>query len=195
MKKLWLATAFIFCAMNAHAVMETDYYQAGSNQYYCASTTTIPVPTAAGLTAASSPLILWNPAGSGVKLVVLDVGVDITAAPAAATGLMLAYNLVTSTGVVNFTSGTVTTAMIGVSTGTLTNSKANCSVAGTLPATPTAFRFIGGTTGAAAIGGTVFNDPEFPPGKVVIPPGAIVSLQTTSATALIAHITWVEVPY
>lgn len=172
--------------------MNTDYYQAGSNMFVCASTVTatIPAVSAAGVNIVS-PLVLYNPAGSGIKMVILDTGVNVVAAPAAASGLFLAYNLAPSTGPTG-TSGTLTSAYVGQSTGTFVTAKGQCFAYATLPAVPVMFRTLGGTTGAAAIGGVEFNDQ--PNNHIVIPPGGTVSFGATSATNFIAHITWLEFP-
>jgi hypothetical protein len=187
-----LALGLFLCA-KAQAFQQQDYYQAGSNVYVCASTGNVTL--AAGLTAATTGLILVNPPGSNVKLVMLDDGVDITASPAAAAGLELAYNLVSSTGLApNGLLANVTTAFIGLSTGTLNNAKALCYTSVTLPATPVGFRMLGGTTGATAIGGVTLVDHTYPPGSVILVPGTIVSLQATSLVNVLAHYTWIEVP-
>jgi hypothetical protein len=188
--------AVFFCLSKAQAIeiQDASYLFAGANTYVCASTTTAPTTMGAGLSANTTGLILLNPLGSGVKLVVLETNTEFTFSPAAAAGLFLAYNLMPSTGVVNGTPGTVTTAFIGQSTGTLTNSKASCLVTTTLPSTPVFFRALGGTTGASAIGGVNLTDKEYPLGSVVVPPGGILSLGSTSAAGVIGDFVWIEVP-
>jgi len=191
---LGLAGVF-FCGDLAWAinVQNADYYQAGSNVWYCASTTTTPGTSVAGLTASPvNTLILQNPAGSKNKLVIKDIGVDYFASPAAAAGLFLAYTVAPSTGAASTTAGTVTSAFIGTSTGTFSSSSANCYVSATLPKTPTFYRALGGTTGAAAIGGVQLLDKTDT--QNVIPPGGIMTLGTTSASQIFGHISWVEVP-
>src|SRR3990167_3583571 len=74
-----------------------------------------PVTTQAGLSATTPALTLYNPVGSGVNLVLLTVTVDITTSPAAAAGLMLAYNLASAAAPATTTLANVTNALIGTS--------------------------------------------------------------------------------
>lgn len=168
-----------------------DYSRDASSMYYCASTGT--VATQAGVSISSPVISLFNPQNSGKNLVVTEIGVDITAAPAAAMGLELAYNLTPSSGVAGGVVGNLTSAIVGKSTSTATtNSLATCTLQGILPALPVVFRYLGGTTGAAAISGVVFTDSTG--GKIVVPPGGLISIQTTTAASLLAHILWREDP-
>jgi hypothetical protein len=173
-----------------------DYSRDAGNMFYCASTGT--VTTQAGVSASSPTISLYNPSNSGKNLVVLDVGINVMSAPAAAAQFSLAYNVTPSSGV-NYSSttnmGYVTAASVGISTvatskGYVGTMKAICTLQGYLPATPTPFRYLGGTTGAAAISGVVFTDSTS--GKVVVPPGGLISIQSSSAAALQAHILWRE---
>lgn len=146
-----------------------------------------PVTTQAGLSATTPALTLYNPVGSGVNLVLLTTAVDITTSPAAAAGLMLAYNALNATPPATVTNATVTSAIIGANK----TPAGKCYSIATLAAAPVAFRFIGGTTGASAIGGVQLIDNV--DGAVVIPPGVAISVQSTSAVAILASFTWLEV--
>ena len=182
----------------------TDYSQDANNMWYCASTGT--VTTQAGVSLSSPTWSLYNPAGSNKNLVVLDIGVALMSSPAAAVEFSLAYNVFPSSGIlvstqslvnVNGSTATITSALVSkvvASSFTLPTTLAvgRCNLQGILPGTPTAFRFIGGTTGASAIGGLVFAD--LTQGKVVVPPGAIISLQTSSSAAVQSHVLWREDP-
>jgi hypothetical protein len=167
-----------------------DYSVNAPNSFYCASTQT--VTTQAGVSVSSPAIALYNPVGSGKNFVILDVGIDVTASPAAAAQFMLAY----STGVVPSTTtlnpnlfyGKITSAMVGRG-GT---SQATCQVFGTLPVTPFVVRYLGGTTGASAISGWTSLDQT--QGKVVVSPGYVLSLQSSSAAAIQAHFLWREDP-
>lgn len=197
--------AIFLCPGKAGAFQITDYYQAGSNMWTCASTTTIGVATQAGASVTNPPMILVNPNGSNVKLVVTEVGSDITTSPAAATGLFLAFNVVNSSAVAApWSTGTVTSGMIGLSTGTYAmamstsavggpQTQAKCYTSGILPGTPVPFVMMGGTTGASSISPDNLLYRPYPPGSVVVPPGAILSIGASSATNLINHISWIEV--
>lgn len=147
-----------------------------------------PVTTQAGLSATTPALTLYNPVGSGVYLSLLSVSVDITTSPAAAAGLMLAYNLATAVAPTTVTTANVTNALIG----TAKQPTAACYRIATLAAAPLAFRFIGGTTGAAAISSTQLIDKI--DGEVLVGPGTAISIQATSAIAILASFCWEEIP-
>src|SRR5687768_9496048 len=106
-----------------------------------------PVTTQAGLSATTPALTLWNPIGSQYYLVLQTVTVDITTAPAAAAGFMLAYNPLGLAAPSSTTAANVTNGLIG----TTSYPVVHCYRIATLAATPLAFRFIGDTTGAATI--------------------------------------------
>lgn len=146
-----------------------------------------PVTTQAGLSATTPALTLYNPVGSGVSLVLLSVTVDITSSPAAAAGLMLAYNALNATPPATTTDATMVSAIIGQTT----SPKGRCYRIATLAAAPVAFRFLGGTTGASAIGGVRLVDNV--DGEIIIPEGVAISIQSTSAAAILASFTWKEI--
>lgn len=147
-----------------------------------------PVTTQAGLSATTPALTLYNPVGSNVYLVLQTVTVDITTAPAAAAGFMLAYNLANAAAPATVTNAAVTSAIVG---STYTGA-GQCYRIATLAAAPVAFRFIGGTTGAAAISG--FQIIDHIDGEIIIPPGVAISIQATSAAACLCSFTWEEIP-
>jgi hypothetical protein len=176
-----------------------DYSQGAGNSYYCANAAATPVVTQAGLSVKSPALVLSNPPGSGKNLVVLDLGVDITASPAAAAGFMIAYSTMPTQAITYIASNTVVIpalvfSVVQSTTAQIAMTKALCvgGVGTTLPATPVAFRYLGGTTGASAIGGISLTDETW--GKIVVPPGSTISLQATSATSVIADFVWREDP-
>lgn len=146
-----------------------------------------PVTTQAGLSATTPALTLYNPVGSGVYLVLQTVTVDITTAPAAAAGFMLAYNTMNATAPSATTTATITSAIVGSNY----TPSGQCYRIATLAAAPLAFRFIGGTTGAAAISGVQLIDHV--DGEVVIPPGVAISVQATSAAACLCSFCWEEI--
>lgn len=147
-----------------------------------------PVTTQAGLSATTPALTLYNPVGSGVDLVLMTVTVDITSSPAAATGLMLAYNALNATPPASTTDATMTSAIIGRTA----SPNGRCYRISTLAAAPIAFRFIGGTTGASAISG--FRIVDNIDGEIIIPEGVAISIQATTAVAILASFTWKEIP-
>jgi hypothetical protein len=142
-------------------------------------------------------LVLYNPARSQKNLVLLDVGINITASPAAAAGFMLAYStgattIVNSTNVVVVPALLPTTALSTTTVVSMASGQCMGGVVSTLPYVPLAFRYLGGTTGASAIGGVLLTD--LTQGKVVIPPGVTVSIQSKTAAAISAHLLWREDP-
>jgi len=158
------------------------------NVYIGANLGGTPVTTQAGLSVTTPALTLYNPIGSGVFLVLQTVTLDITTSPAAAAGLMLAYNLQNAAAPATVTLANVTNGLIGISSQPV----GQCYRIATLAAAPLAFRFIGGTTGAAAIGGVQIIDHV--DGEVIIRPGVAISVQSTTAAAILASFSWEEVP-
>lgn len=155
------------------------------------------------MSATTPALTLYNPPASNVNLVLWSFGATITASPAAAAGIMLAMNLPNLAGVptgpTTVTLTNVTNALLGFGqTGTATTvltasgNQGQCYRVATLSAAPIAVRYCFGTTGASAIGGMSFRDAI--DGAIVIPPGIALSVQTTSAAALVCDFIWEEVP-
>lgn len=185
----------LFAASAAHAAWfggsgGADYSNNAQSMFICASTAA--ATTQAGLSATSPAISLYNPISSSKNLVLEDVGVTFNSSPAAAAGVMIAYSTATitpTTTTVASNNGIVTPALIGTSTTTATGI---CLMNVNAPATPKAIRYLGGTTGAAAIGNAYFDDPT--QGKIVVPPGFMITLQTTSAASVLAHFEWMEQP-
>jgi hypothetical protein len=175
----------------------TDYSRDAGSMFYCSSLAGTPVTTQAGLSATAPALFLTNPARSQKNLVLLEVGINITAAPAAASGYILAYS--TGPQTVTYSTNVVvvpallptvvnsTATMVGLSSG-----QCGGGVGNNLLYVPLAFRYLSGTTGAAAISGVVMTD--FTNGQVVIPPGVTVSLQAKTAASTSANFLWREDP-
>jgi hypothetical protein len=161
------------------------------NVWTCANLGGTPVTTQAGLSATTPALTLYNPSGSNVALVLWRTRASITSSPAAASGLMLAVN--TSSAALQapqvVTAATVYNNLIG-------NPKqpvGQCYRVATLSAAPLLLAPFGGTTGASAIGG--YNPKDDEDGEFILLPGTTISIQTTSATALLGAFTWEEIPY
>ena len=144
------------------------------------------VVTQAGLSATTPALALHNPVGSGVYLSLLTVTIDITASPAAAAGLMLAYNLKSAAAPTATTLAQVTNAILDL--GKLPIGQ--CYRISTLAAAPLAIRYLGGSIGASAISGIQLIDNI--DGSIIISPGVVVSIQTTSAASIISSFVWQE---
>jgi hypothetical protein len=174
-----------------------DYAQGAGNTYVCVSTAAI--VSQAGVSKTAPVVGVFNPPGSGKNLVILDVGIDVVASPAAAAQFSLAYSTSSTTGLVYYSTGTFqipalipttvqsTTTLAGIYKGICIGGQ------GTLLAnTPIVFRDLGGTTGASAISGVILTDQTN--GKVVVPPGAVVSLQSSSSANIQANFTIREDP-
>lgn len=151
-----------------------------------------PVTTQAGLSATTPALTLFNPADSKVNLFLLNVGIGIAAAPAAACALFLAYNVPNLAGVPTAPVTTTTANVINAKLGSAGAPVGQCYRVSTLSAAPLLLAPLGGTTGAAAIGGVPL---WFDLGGIVcISPGYAVSVQTSSAASLTGAFVWEELP-
>lgn len=198
MKNFWPLAALLpalALAADYRGVVGVDYSQDAGNVFYCANAPGTPVTTQAGVSVSSPTLALGNPFGSGKNLTVLAVSVQETAFPATPAVVLLAYNVVPSSGVVittntPATAGLMTSALVGKSTSTATTTSiAKCTVQGFLPALPTGFRYEGTLSTQTPNG--VFDPVN---GQVVIPPGGVVSVQTTAAISALANFVWREDP-
>lgn len=158
------------------------------NVYIGANLGGTPVTTQVGLSATTPALTLYNPIGSGVNLVLITTTVNITASPAAAAGLMLAYNFASAAAPSATTLANVTNAKIG----TAKQPIGQCYRICTLAAAPIYTRSMGGPIGAASTSGVVLRDNI--DGEIVLSPGVAISVQSTSAAAIIATFTWKEQP-
>jgi hypothetical protein len=146
-----------------------------------------PVTTQAGLSATTPALTLYNPIGSGVNLVLTSVSVCPTAAPAAATTIALAYNLANAAAPTSTTAATVTSNMLGSTTSPV----GQAYRVATLAAAPVAFVPLGGIVAASSTNQVgLFR--EFK-GEYVVTPGTAISIQATTAVAILASISWKEV--
>lgn len=147
------------------------------------------VTTQAGLSATTPALTLYNPVGSGVIGVLKRVRIGVTASPAAAAVFMLAYNLA------NAAAPTLTT-LANVTNSKLDSKKLptlQCARVATLAAAPLMCAILeGGPAGASAISAGR-AETEFD-GGILIPPGVCVSVQSTSAAAILASFEWSEKP-
>ena len=142
-----------------------------------------------GLTATALNYTLYNPLGSGKNLVLLEVLVALTAAPAGASAIYLAATTNPSLG--GSTTNTVLTIQ-NVLLGAGNKSVAQVYSINTLPAAPIAVRALGFVSAASLVACTLLKDETA--GAIVIPPGITVSLQATAVVTCITSMTWEEVP-
>ncbi len=135
-------------------------------------------------------LMVYNPYGSGVKLVMIDVGFVYTTAPAAVHNIGLAV-MQSSTAVP--TSLTVAGRSAVAADGSGRVGAAIAWDAATLPVAPVAVRWMFGLSTAAA--SVVEGFSERLDGSVVVVPGALVELCAVTTTAVgMGSFTWAEVP-
>lgn len=141
------------------------------------------------VTAAMTGLILWNPPGSGKKLVLIDAGFVYTTGPTAVTQLGIAQMTATSV--------LPTSLTVAGRSATAADGSGNIPVgivwdAATLPAAPVAVRWFAGSCGTAVTTAQVLDRID---GSVVVVPGSAVCLTTVTTTAVgMGSFTWAEYP-
>jgi hypothetical protein len=151
--------------------------------------------TTVGLATTYTGLVLSNPIGSGINLVLEKVGVAFPVAVAAGLvyGLMVGYN--SGTAVTHTTpSTTLRSNFVGVGAAPV----GLVDTVATLPTAPTVSHVFG-AIGTAAITApmtlpTCFYDLE---GSVILPPGAYAAIYTSAASGaagMFGSFTWEEVP-
>jgi len=166
------------------------YHGDGAEEIYCASTQA-GVATSVALSTTQTGFTLTNPYGSGKTLIVLQICIAQSVAPAAAGIFVAAANVnPVATAVTQTTPLTVRKANLGVA-GTGAGLAAS---AVTLPAAPVVVRPIGG--GPLATGGiqsTFIMDQV--DGALCVAPGCALSIcAITTATTAIIGMVWKEVP-
>lgn len=145
------------------------------------------IATPVGLATASKNFTLYNPAGSGRNLVLIDVVVQ-SQSDAASGGLYLVGNLTaTQAAPVTNTAETVRNCLLGgpAGVGLVYNTT-------TLAATPVIIRPLPGlvfTTSGMVLG---YARDEVA-GSIIIPPGIYISIQGSAAFTLVCSMTWEEV--
>ncbi len=142
------------------------------------------------VTASMTGLILWNPMGSGKKLVLVDAGFSYTTAPAALHNIGIALMVAT-----NAIPTSLTVA------GSPASSADGAGVAGvgivwdaaTLPVAPVARRWMWGTMATGSVGFAQMS--ERLDGSLILVPGAAACLTVVTTTAVgMGSFTWAEVP-
>lgn len=176
--------------------LNPEYYE---NTYwgrkFYGSNGAVPSVTSLGLATAYTGLCLYNPAGSGVNLVVDKVGYSfLVAFPAAATiGLMVGY---TAAGVVTAVAAASpgASSLIGPAS---TTPQGKCALSATLPIAPTVHTIFGeGLTGAITTLPENLNIVDLQ-GSLIIAPGGFVAIYTSTisgAASLAASFQWSEQP-
>lgn len=137
------------------------------------------VASQAGLSATTPVLTIANPLNSGIEVVLWYVGSVYLVAFGAAAAIWLAYGAPHSTAV----TGTESTVVKNVKTGLTGRGLAIPFLAATLPAAPLGISLLG-----AGLTGAITTMPALPvlgrwfDGSIKIPPGANVSVQTSTAS-------------
>lgn len=153
--------------------------------------------TAAGLSATPGTLALYNPAGSGVNLILLRAGAVFSVAFAAAAVIWLGLNTNNAAAAVTGTTATTRNLLLGPAA-INQSGKALAFTAPTLPAVPVAGALLGvGLTGAITTAPTGQVLDRYFEGGIIIPPGCAVSFQTSTASgasAFFGELVWEEVP-
>lgn len=145
------------------------------------------VTTQAGLSATTPALTLYNPTASTVNLVLMSINIAFTAAPAAATTLALAWNVNTAAAPSSTTAATVTSNLVGTTSAPI----GQCYRVATLAAAPVAFVYLGGILAASSTG--LVKVERYFDGEFIITPGTAISVQTTTAAAVLCSLTWKEI--
>ena len=142
------------------------------------------------VTTSMTGLIIYNPVGSNVKAVLIDVGFVYTTAPAALHNIGVA--------VMNYhpsAPGTLTVAGSPAQSAD-GSGKAGSVVAwdaAALPVAPVARRWFNGTLATGGVGNYMANDRI--DGSLVLIPGTAACLTVVTTTAVgMGHFTWAEVP-
>jgi len=137
-------------------------------------------------------LILFNPYGSTVNLVLLDICVALATAPAGISNIHLegVQTPVPSVAAPSGNAVTVQPTYLGSSFA----SQAFASTSATLTATPTVIRAIGGGPNASGSVTTPFIRDEVA-GQIIVSPGCSINLgYITTAISVVATYVWAELP-
>lgn len=139
------------------------------------------ITSAAGLSATTPALTVYNPLGSGGKGILWYAGANFSVAFTAAAAVWLAANTVPTAAAVT---GTLTTAHRNVKLGSATSPTfLQFLLAATLPAAPVGIHLLGmGLTGAITTVPCQNNLGEWFDGAIEILPGTAISIQTSTAS-------------
>lgn len=170
-------------------VSKPQYVVDGTDNVYLASTQA-GVATSTALSTTQTGFTLTNPASSGVNLVLLQIRVAFTTAPAAIATMVLAANVnPVAAAVTHTTPLTVRSAKLGNS-----NTAAGLAdSAATLPAAPVVIRPLGGPVATGSVSQMqIVDDVD---GAIVVTPGTAVSVNSlTTAISGVISMVWREVP-
>lgn len=146
------------------------------------------------VTTAMTGVILYNPAGSNKKCVIVNGGFTFTTAPAAVVNMgwaLAAPNATAPTSLTAIGSGV----LLADGSGNAGNAVARVYDAATLPIAPIAVRWFFGAAFGSGVGESPYQATDLVDGALVVVPGAAVCLTVVTTTAVgLGSITWIEVP-
>ena len=137
-------------------------------------------------------LILYNPASSNKKAILVDAGFAWTTVPIAVNNIGIALAKPNPTVPINLTvAGGAATSADG-----LGNAGAVIAYdAATLAVAPVALRWFGGAAWASAASVSPYNILDHVDGSIVLAPGVVACLTVVTTTAVgLGSFTWIEVP-
>lgn len=148
------------------------------------------IAATAGLSATSTVFTIYNPLGSGVNLVLLDVCAQATLDPAADAAVWLVANAtINQAAPTGVTPLVVRGSFLGNAAG-----KGIAYSAATLAAAPVVIRPLLTGAWATAVGFANLYCRDEIAGSIIIPPSIYVSVQASAAITLAVSMTWEEVP-
>lgn len=148
------------------------------------------IAATAGLSATSTIFTLYNPASSGVNLVLAEVIAHATVDPAADAAVWLVANVTAAQAAPTSTASLVVrNSLIGVGAG-----KGIAYSTATLAAAPVVIRpLLTGAWGTAVGFANLYVKDEVA-GAIIVPPGIYISVQASAVITVAASMTWEEVP-
>ena len=170
------------------------YYETAYRRALFNAANQAPTTTTVGLATTYTGLVLSNPVGSPVNLVLNKVGYAFLVAfpAAAAIGIMCGYN--SSTNVTHTTPGTPRSNFFGAGGA----GSGLIDVAATLPTAPVVTHLLAtGLTGAITVQEMISGDMVDLEGGIVLPPGAYAAFFTSTASGasgFMGSMQWEEVP-
>ena len=162
------------------------------NTYTCSNPAGSAVTTQSGLSVTTPALVVWNPIGSGVMVALNTVTATYTSVTSTTT-----FILAVSTGPQSAPATVTNGNLFNNKIGSAILGQAQCYRVSTLQAAPLAIRYFGvagtgnGVAGMASSFGTVVDHVD---GEVILAPGELATIQTSSAATILSSISFEEFP-
>ncbi len=146
------------------------------------------------VTTSMTGVILYNPIGSGKKLVLVDAGFVWTTAPAAVHNIGIALAAPNAAA-----PGTLTAIGSGVlladGTGNAGTAVGRAYDAAALAVAPVIVRWMGGGVYGSGVGESPYMIKDQIDGAIILVPGAVMTFAAVTTTLVgMGHVTWIEVP-